>query len=260
MKNKIVVFDVDETLGYFTQLGVFCDCLDEYFNDVNYGNKNFNKILDLCPEFIRPNLFPTLQFLKQKKKNNECYKVMIYTNNQGPQLWVENLKAYFDNKLKFKLFDQIIAAFKVRGQRVELGRTSHDKTIDDFFRCTKLPLDVEICFIDDLFHEKMENDKVYYINVKPYHYELSFSNFLLRFLDSELANNIKNNEEFISQLNSIYTKMRFNYMKKDKKEQEIDEIVGKKLFHHIKQFFYENNNETLKRKINKKKNKSIKKR
>ena len=185
---------------------------------------------------------------------------MIYTNNQGPQLWVENLKAYFDNKLKFKLFDQIIAAFKVRGKRVELGRTSHDKTIDDFFRCTKLPLDVEICFIDDLFHEKMENDKVYYINVKPYHYELSFSNFLLRFLDSELANNIKNNEEFISQLNSIYTKMRFNYMKKDKKEQEIDEIVGKKLFHHIKQFFYENNNETLKRKMNKKKNKSIKKR
>ena len=260
MKNKIVVFDVDETLGYFTQLGVFCDCLDEYFNDVNYGNKNFNKILDLCPEFIRPNLFPTLQFLKQKKKNKECYKVMIYTNNQGPQLWVENLKAYFDNKLKFKLFDQIIAAFKVRGKRVELGRTSHDKTIDDFFRCTKLPLDVEICFIDDLFHEKMENDKVYYINVKPYHYELSFSNFLLRFLDSELANNIKNNEEFISQLNSIYTKMRFNYMKKDKKEQEIDEIVGKKLFHHIKQFFYENNNETLKRKMNKKKNKSIKKR
>ena len=260
MKNKIVVFDVDETLGYFTQLGVFCDCLDEYFNDVNYGNKNFNKILDLCPEFIRPNLFPTLQFLKQKKKNKECYKVMIYTNNQGPQLWVENLKAYFDNKLKFKLFDQIIAAFKVRGKRVELGRTSHDKTIDDFFRCTKLPLDVEICFIDDLFHEKMENDKVYYINVKPYHYELSFSNFLLRFLDSELGNNIKNNEEFITQLNSIYTKMRFNYMKKDKKEQEIDEIVGKKLFYHIKQFFYENNNETLKRKINKKKNKSIKKR
>jgi hypothetical protein len=36
-------------------------------------------------------------------------------------------------------------------------------------------------------------------------------------------------------------------MKKDKKEQEIDEIVGKKLFHHIKQFFYENNNKTLKR-------------
>ena len=74
MKNKIVVFDVDETLGYFTQLGVFCDCLDEYFNDVNYGNKNFNKILDLCPEFIRPNLFPTLQFLKQKKKITSVIK------------------------------------------------------------------------------------------------------------------------------------------------------------------------------------------
>ena len=30
---KIVVFYLDETLGYFTQLGIFCDCLDIYFKD-----------------------------------------------------------------------------------------------------------------------------------------------------------------------------------------------------------------------------------
>ncbi len=41
--------------------------------------------------------------------------------------------------------------------------------------------------------------------------------------------------------------MHFRYMTKDEKEQEIDEIVGKRMFNHIKQFFYENNNKTLKR-------------
>ena len=25
--HKIVVFDLDETLGYFTEFGIFCDCL-----------------------------------------------------------------------------------------------------------------------------------------------------------------------------------------------------------------------------------------
>ena len=27
---KIVVFDLDETLGYFTELGIFWDCLKKY--------------------------------------------------------------------------------------------------------------------------------------------------------------------------------------------------------------------------------------
>ena len=30
---KIVVFDLDETLGYFTELGIFYDCLKKYLNN-----------------------------------------------------------------------------------------------------------------------------------------------------------------------------------------------------------------------------------
>ena len=29
--KKIVVFDLDETLGYFTEFGILCDCLNKYF-------------------------------------------------------------------------------------------------------------------------------------------------------------------------------------------------------------------------------------
>ena len=259
MKNKkVVVFDMDETLGYFTQFGVFCDCLDEYFNNPDYSINNFNNLLDLCPEFTRPKISYILNYLKDKKIEKKCYKVMIYTNNQGPKIWAEKIKAYFNNKIKYQLFDKIIAAFKINGKIVEFGRTSHDKTLDDFFRCTKLPLDVEICFIDDVHHYNMESDKVYYINVKPYHYSLDFSIFLSRFLDSNLGDNIKHKSKFIHDLSSIYKHFNFHHEEKDINEQDIDEIIGKKLFYHIKQFFYENTNKSIKHNKKNKKNKTLK--
>ena len=64
---------------------------------------------------------------------------MIYTNNQGPRSWTVKIKGYFENKLKNRIFDQIIAAFKVNGKRVELQRSSHSKSFDDFIKCTKMP-------------------------------------------------------------------------------------------------------------------------
>ena len=44
---KIVVFDLDETLGYFTEFGIFCDCLNYYFKNNEYSEKNFNELLNL---------------------------------------------------------------------------------------------------------------------------------------------------------------------------------------------------------------------
>lgn len=44
---KIVVFDLDETLGYFTEFGIFCDCLNNYLKQNNYSGEHFNDLLDL---------------------------------------------------------------------------------------------------------------------------------------------------------------------------------------------------------------------
>lgn len=92
---KIVVFDLDETLGYFTEFGIFCDCLNYYFKNNEYSEKNFNELLNLFPEFLRPKILSILQYLKIKKKENKCYKVMIYTNNQGDKSWAMNIKKLF---------------------------------------------------------------------------------------------------------------------------------------------------------------------
>jgi hypothetical protein len=165
---------------------------------------------------------------------------MIYTNNQGERAWVEHIKTYFETKLKSKIFEQIISAFKVDGKIVEVNRTTHDKTIDDFFRCTKLPKDIEICFVDDLFHPRMEDDNVYYIHVKGYKHYLPSSVIIKRFLNSNLAKNMKDNqverEKFTSYMMS---RLNYNITEKDKDDQEMDVIISKKMLEHMKGFFKE---------------------
>lgn len=250
--NKIVVFDLDETLGYFTEFGIFCDCLNKYFNNNAYSDTHFNTLLELYPEFLRPKIIPVMEYLKKKKQEKKCDKIMIYTNNNGPKSWAKHISQYFDSKVKYKLFDQIIAAFKIRGEKIELGRTTHDKTVEDLFRCTKLPDDIEICFIDDIYHDGMTDERVYYINVKPYHHKLKVGTMIERFLQSVLKKDVgaHNREEFIDIIKHEFAKYHYTYNEKSPDEQEIDVIIGKKMFQHLKQFFYENNNKTLRHKKN----------
>ena len=255
---KIVVFDLDETLGYFTEFGIFCDCLNKYFKTNEYSNTKFNELLDLYPDFLRPKIINILRYLKSKKNENKCYKVMIYTNNQGDKSWAMNIKKYFEDKIEYELFDKIIAAFKVRGKHVELGRTTQDKTMDDFIRCTKLPDNIEVCFIDDLYHSGMETDNVYYIHVKPYKHQLSIDKMTSVFLNSSLGRDIQAKEDFINSIKNEFKRYDYKVSEKSPSEQEIDDIIGKRMLQHLKQFFYENTNRTVKRKNKHRKNHTAK--
>ena len=105
--SKIVVFDLDETLGYFMELGMFWDALKGYIkyakhNKINIDQKLFNNILDLYPEFLRPNIIEILNYLKKKKQSNHCNKLMIYTNNQGPVEWATYIMNYFNKKINYE--------------------------------------------------------------------------------------------------------------------------------------------------------------
>lgn len=232
--KKVVVFDLDETLGSFGEFGLFCNLLDSFYNNKNKSYSIFNPLLDLYPEFIRPTIYNVLKYLIKKKKEHKCEAVMIYTNNNGERSWAEHIKSYFEYKCNSPIFEQIIAAFKINGEIIEVNRTTYDKTVDDFFRCTKLPKDTEICFIDDLFHPKMEEDNVYYIHVKPYKYSLSSNILIERFLFSNLSNDIPNKEQFTDFMKK---NLPSNISNKSNDEQEIDTIVSKKMLEHIKEFF-----------------------
>ena len=89
--NNIVVFDLDETLGYFYQLSIFWNMLNDYFKTY-LSEEDFIKVLELYPEFLRPNIIDILKYVITKKKNKKCSKIMIYTNNQGEKKWHLNFR------------------------------------------------------------------------------------------------------------------------------------------------------------------------
>lgn len=243
--SKIVVFDLDETLGYFVEFGMFWDTLKHYYKKNNsneiiishsynptFDQAYFNKLLDLYPEFTRPNIMNILNYLKKKKDEKHCHKLMIYTNNQGPPEWAQFIKGYFEDKLKSSLFDQIIGAFKVNGKQVELCRTTHNKTHKDFISCTKIPETTQICFIDDVFHPGMSNDNIYYIHIKPYTYDLPFETIIGRFAKKYNAPTSMKED----MLNGL-KRYAYTYVEKTPIEHKIDVMLSKQILHHLHVFF-----------------------
>ena len=234
---KVVVFDLDETLGYFVEFGIFWDSLKEYINqnniNCNIDQHLFNKLLDLYPEFLRPNIITILQYLKKKKLSNKCSKLMIYTNNQGPKTWAHNIIKYFETKLDYKIIDQVISAFKVRGQFVELCRTTHMKTHKDFIKCTKMPPNTEICFLDDVFYPDMKNEKIYYINLKPYIYDIELDTMINRFLKSNICI-IDDPNLCKKQILNTSEKYNYIYTEKSNIEYSVDKVISIKLVIQLK--------------------------
>ena len=217
---RIVVFDVDETMGYFSKLGKIWQILNNYAkakSRAKLGQSEFNTMLDLFPEFIRPHLLTILNYIKHQKKMDKCNKVMIYTNNQASADWIQYIKSYFETKLKYQLFDKIISAFKINGKRIEPNRTTHKKTHTDLLSCAKIPANTQICFIDNTYYSDMDVDDVVYIKVKPYTYDLS---------NDIITNRI--------QLPILF---QFPYIEKSSKEYEIDKIVSKKIMLYLQNFF-----------------------
>lgn len=245
---KIVVFDMDETLGYFVEFGIFWEAIHSYFKNETdlpfLDQSDFNDILDLYPEFIRPNIYSILNYLKYKMMGEELKGAMIYTNNQGPKIWVNLIKHFFEKKINYDLFIHIITAFKVNGKQLEMSRTTNDKTIDDFFRCTKLPPNTQICFLDDTYYPNMNSDNVYYIKVKPYVYDLPFELMIQRFIESKLSEKFfideASKQSFYNYILSYMMQYNYLYTNKTSEEYDIDKIVTKKTMVHLQSFFNKN--------------------
>ncbi len=262
-----IVFDLDETIGYFTQFGIIWESIEYLFED-KLSQHYFNCVLDLYPNFLRPNILTIFRYLKLKKQHNNNLKILIYTNNQGPKSWCNFIAGYIEYKLKYKLFDQIIYAFKVNGRHIEFKRTTHNKTYMDFKRCVGCNNNDKICFIDDQFHPSMKHKNIYYINIKPYYYDYNNEFLINKFMTSNCYSSIckdynyeKNNERNNNKINKYIN--TYNYVKTPKTliDEKTDKILSKHLLYHIQKFLnlYLKKTKRKTRKIQKKKkNKSAK--
>ena len=223
------VFDLDETLGFFSQFGTFWELLLQ--QNIKLTHKDFSELLDLYPEYLRPNIISILNFLKHKKMTQCCNNIYLYTNNQGPLSWATDIILYLEHKITHKLFDKIIPAYKIGSKIIEPLRTSHDKTYDDLIRCINCQTEHKICFVDDVQHSKMVHDSVYYINVKPYMHMLSSEEIVRRFVNSRhhVLEHVDKNRLF-SELK------RHSYSEKDANEYIIDAILSKQIMIHLQDF------------------------
>ena len=192
-RNLVFVFDLDKTLGYFTQVAVFIEGVEHYLGRKLKKNEIY-KIFDLYPEMFRPDMMNILKYLKQLKHKLKCVKVLIYTNNVGPKSWVHTIKNYIEKKLKYKLFDRTIAAWKVSGKIYEKCRTSHEKKYTDLLYCGKLKKTDKICFLDDMKHPHMINNNVKYLHLKGYKHDIPFTKMCKIFLKSSVGKLIKKSE------------------------------------------------------------------
>ena len=78
------------------------------------------------------------------------------------------------------------------------------------------------------------------------------------FLDSKLGNKVVNKEDFINSIQYEYKKYNYRINEKTKQEQEVDEIIGKRMLQHLKQFFREKFSKTAKKKKSKPIHKTLK--
>jgi hypothetical protein len=154
------------------------------------------------------------------------------------------ISRYFDEKLGEQTFDRIIAAFKIHGKVVEMCRTSHGKSVKDLFRCTKIKPDAEICFLDDQYHPLMEHPNVFYINVKPYVYNMPFREMAERYYDSTNTGTntgtniiVEDKEDFITTIEKFMKRYNYTTVPKEDIEQDVDKIISKTILLHLEEFF-----------------------
>jgi hypothetical protein len=232
--QKAIVFDLDETLGSFTDLDILWRAIHSY--KYNITIPQFNDLLDLYPEFLRYGILPILAYLIKKRSSLiQCY---IYTNNQcSHPTWINLITKYFDYKLLVNdsLFKGVVSAFKINNEIIEPARTSNRKIYSDFIQCTLLPTNTEICFVDNTYYSGMDVERVYYIQPRAYYHHLSTKQIVDRYI-ATFDNNNMPLSKYLIDVFSIQG--RLSFYDPTFKELETDIYVAQRLMYHIKEFIF----------------------
>ena len=120
-----------------------------------------------------------------------------------------------------------------------MGRTSHNKSVEDLVRCTRIPTNTEICFIDDQKHPLMAQDNVYYINVKPFEYSMEYEAMAALYYDtfSTVYAIEDTKEDFINKIVTDMKRYKFDVYDKSTEEYNTDVVVSKQILIHLEDFF-----------------------
>ena len=241
---KVIVFDLDETLGSFSDMESLWSGINHYIHltepSQHFDQHDFDRFMDLYPEFLRTGILEILSFVNSKKRTKECFRLYIYTNNQCTESWTNMISKYISSKIgsATNIFYRNICAFKCGDRIIEPGRTTNNKTYNDFIKCTMLTNTIELCFIDNTYFDKMKHDKVYYIQPRSYYHGLSYKTIMDRY--TTIPGSINQSPEFLEFMYNWFQmkETKSFYKTKSQEEYEADTIIQQKIMYNIREFFY----------------------
>ena len=183
--DKNIVFDFDETIGYFEQIIEII-----IYTKKTSKNDVFN-LFKLFPLVFRTNIFDIFFYIVRLKKEKKIKSVILYSNNNN-DIFIGYVIAFIHETLKYSLFDLSISLNQTHNK---------NKNVSELLKYSNGLLNKKssIFFIDDKEHEEMKSIK-YYIKCESYKYIYSNSEIEKK-LNIKLNHYFKNKK--ISQ--SIYT-------------------------------------------------------
>ena len=183
--DKNIVFDFDETIGYFEQI------IEMIRHTKKTSKLEVFEFFNLFPLVFRTNIFDIFNYIVRLKKEKKIKSVILYSNNNN-DVFIEYVLSYIHEALNFSLFDLSISLNQTHNK---------NKNLPDLLNYSNGLLNKKssIFFIDDKEYDHMKSIK-YYIKCESYKYVYSNSSIKDK-LNIDLNSSYKS--KIISQ--SIYT-------------------------------------------------------
>lgn len=208
--DKNIVFDFDETIGYFEQIiEIIIHKTSKIDATKDVTKTDVFELFTLFPLVFRTNIFDIFHYIVRLKKERKIKSVILYSSNNN-DTFIGYVLSFIHQKLNYTLFDTSIS----------LNQThTKNKNLSDLLKYSNglLTKKSSIFFIDDKEHNEMKCIK-YYIKCESYKYV--YSN---KTIEEKL--NINENIDTISKINE-----------KNKITQSVYSAISKEIISKIRLF------------------------
>jgi hypothetical protein len=203
--DKNIVFDFDETIGYFEQM------IEIIKHTKKTSKVDVFELFKLFPLIFRTNLFDIFHYIVRLKKEKKIKSVILYSNNNN-DIFIGYVLSFIHEKLNYTLFDLSISFNQTHNK---------NKNINDLLRYSNSLLNKKssIFFIDDKEYEDMKSIE-YYIKCESYKYVYSNS-----FIENQIKDTLNENTKIITKINE-----------KNKISQSIYTIISKEIISKLRLF------------------------
>lgn len=160
--KKILVFDLDETIGYFSQMYAIVNKFEE-INRIKLNSQEIIQLLEYFHKVFRPGIFTYIAYLVILKKKYKSLFV-LYTNTHLSDKWIMAIVKVINKHANSVFFDKFITLKSI-------CRISVAKTLNDLVCCLRISnQEFNYMVLDNVYHHKLNTETCVYKIVKSFVY------------------------------------------------------------------------------------------